>query len=284
MERVEQGSLTYDNRYNYFLTQSEIGFLFRQDTYDKYFDGHHISNFDDSLQNTRSNTETIALVIKNLFSEYGYDNVFIWDTQTGIPAGPVNGGAQDNTESTQAQYVPRKWTISLVSGIEKSFWTGSGDFLWLNDGPNGYFAHLGLINAGLRDPQMYKVKKLSYYTYKLMIEKLEGSNWDTVQEIEVDENNIHVYRFMQNGKPTFVAWWNYWKEPNNKSKSVNLQLGLTGDVIITQAIPHFENGLLLQQSGEIYPKFFDIEIKTIKNRAGILNLQLNHNPVYIESN
>lgn len=39
--------------------------------------------------------------------------------------------------------------------------------------PNSYFDNVGLINNPANDGKSHK--KLSYFTYKLMIEKLEGS-------------------------------------------------------------------------------------------------------------
>ena len=36
------------------------------------------------------------------------------------------------------------------------------------------------------------VKKLSYYAYKLLIEKLKGSEWDNVKLIETNTPNVYL--------------------------------------------------------------------------------------------
>ena len=294
----------YDGRYEeYNYSHKDLELIFSSDKYSKYMDGQQISKFFMDLggnKGIQSEWNNQIVPMQQLFDKHGYTDLDLWVTQTGMQSAPVSlqdgqwsapNIDKDYSESKQAQAVPMIHSILLESGVEKVFWASTYEMVWVNN-PEHYFSKIGFIYNGLRNNQKrvdlddlgYGVKKLSYYSYKLMVEKLEGSDWDTVQEIEVDEDYVRIYRFMKNEKPTFVAWWDYWEEPNAKSKSVNLQLGLTGNVKITQAVPHFENGLLLEQSDESYSEFFDTEIKTINNRAGILNIQLNYNPVYIEQN
>jgi hypothetical protein len=293
----------YDGRYDeYNFSHKDLELIFDSDKYSKYMDGQQISKFFMDLggnKGIQSEWNDQIVPMQELFDKHGYVDLDLWVTQTGMQSAPFSLQVgqwsapnidREYSESKQAQSVPMIYSILLKDGVEKIFWASTYEMIWVNN-PEHYFSKIGFIYNGLRnesksvdlDDLGYGVKKLSYYSYKLMVEKLEGADWDNVDEIEVDEDYVRVYRFMKNGEPTFVAWWEYWEEPNAKSKSVNLQLGLAGDVKITTAVPHFENGLSLEKSGERFEELFDTEIKTIDNRAGILNLQLNHNPVYIEN-
>jgi len=44
-------------------------------------------------------------------------------------------------------------------------------------------------------PDMQHFKNLGFYTYKLMVEKLEGSDWDNIEPLMEGTNNTYVYRF-----------------------------------------------------------------------------------------
>ncbi|KAF5436221.1 hypothetical protein C5S36_00880, partial [Candidatus Methanophagaceae archaeon] len=59
---------------------------------------------------------------------------------------------------------------------------------------DGYFDHTGLIYDGQGSNDLgLGVKKLSYYTYKLMTEKLECSNWNNIETIQ-ESDNVYVYK------------------------------------------------------------------------------------------
>jgi hypothetical protein len=74
------------------------------------------------------------------------------------------------------------------------------------------FDYTGLIYDGNREPQACDdndpydrgtgVKKLSYYSFKLMINKIGGF---AIVETIHDSGN-YVYKFTKNNKPVYVAW------------------------------------------------------------------------------
>lgn len=132
------------------------------------------------------------------------------------------------------------------------------------------WAHVGLLKYD-------GTKKLAYYAYKLYAEKLTGSDWDNTQLV-YNQNNFYAYKFIKNNNLIYVVWWDYWEEPSLSSKTIILSdLGITGTVKVTDAVPHFENGLELQNSGETYPELFNTGKTSI-------SLTLGKSPVYIEEN
>ena len=77
-------------------------------------------------------------------------------------------------------------------------------------------------------------------------------------------------------------WYRLASHANSMAKLLESQIKELPGVKITQSVPHFENGLLLQNSGEVYPNFFDVENKQVTN--GQITFTLGQNPVYIEEN
>lgn len=278
----------YDGRYDIFgLKEKDLEFLFQSDNYDKYLDGLHFSNFDNDLYFTKKNTESYADAVHELFNKYGYDyeNMHFWNTQTGLQSSCSNDEFEfgdcpkQSTEHWQAEFNPRKQILSLVNGIEKVCWIDIKEINWL-DSWNHYFTLTQFIynGEGLNDLGE-DVKKLSYYSYKLMTEKLEGSDWDNIDNNFPDlPGNVYAYKFTKksDGSRVYVVWWDYWNEPTLSSKTISLSdLGISGTVTITGSVPHFENGLILQESGESFEEIFDTE--TSSN-----SITLGESPVYLE--
>ena len=133
-----------------------------------------------------------------------------WITEMGSYSGNPSG-AKDifsyQTESQQAGDYLKRFVFSISLGIKKIFPAfGLAEGFKHND---GYFDHTGLIYDEEGSNDLGKgVKKLGYYTYKLMTEKLEGSDWDNIETIIDGTNNIYVYKFYRRdlGKPIYVAW------------------------------------------------------------------------------
>lgn len=154
------------------------------------------------------------------------------------------------------------------------------------------FSHGGLICDGTDDEcgvtgDPYDggkgVKKLGYYTLKLLIEKSRGCIG--VGEIETGIPNIHLFYFEGNNR--YVVWWDYYKDSVvRESKEVILFLPKleTNTVKITDAVPYFPLDFQTKQSRlkeRDYPRFFGSSLKSVDgNRAVILNL--GKSPVYIE--
>jgi hypothetical protein len=112
------------------------------------------------------------------------------------------------------------------------------------------------------------VKKLSYYSYKLMTDKIKGfTSVETIQE----SNGIYVYKFNKQGKSIWIAW-----SENPGSKSVNIDVNSDESVRITEAVPKFETG------NEVidYNNAFRTVEELPKNRE--ITLTLKDIPLFIE--
>ena len=68
-------------------------------------------------------------------------------------------------------------------------------------GRGGWFDHMGLIYSGSR----HGVKKLAYYTYKKMTEKLAGADLNSVKTLELGEG-VAAFKFDKKGSPLYVVW------------------------------------------------------------------------------
>lgn len=258
LENIEKNPNSYnweENPYN--LTPEDFALVFAPDSYDKYMDGHHFSNFDILFNEYWYRTYTIDLInaIKGLFDQYGYKNVILWDTQTGTYSGqPPNSNVINFTyqsEIDQANDLVRKYVLSLALGINKIFWTTTYEFNWLND-PENFFSKVGLIYNGLGlDDFGLGVKKLSYYTYKKMAEILEGSDWNDIQTIQESEG-IYLYKFVRNNRPIWAVW-----NDNPEEKMITISGINSRQAKIIEAVPKYEFGYQVVD----YDTAFNTEIK-----------------------
>jgi len=220
------------------------------------------------------------------------NDIPLWVTETGTYSGTPGGydgrpekiSFEYQSEQQQASDLLRRYVWLLSQGAGKIFWAYG---LAEGYGPadNDFWDNTGLIYdgqppfkvGGLPNDMGKKVKKLSYYTYKLMTQKLEGSDWRFIKEIYA-QDNVFIYSFIRNGKTFYTAWWDYWKEPELKSKTVSFKMEDCNSVTITQAVPNAKTGLEIDSKE--YRKFFSKKIKTVVNNR--LMLTLERNPVFIE--
>ncbi len=221
-------------------------------------------------------------IIQQEFAKYGKEPE-IWVTETGTYTGtPCSQPPGMNkticlpsqTEKQQAESLVIRMAYSLAKGVKKVFWAWS-----IMDGPFGgtyesEFSYTGLVYGGWagNDPG-YGVKKLSYYSYKLLIEKLKGSDWDNVEAVVDGMDNVYVYKFMKkdSGKPVWVAW-----NDNTSSKQMTISGISSSQLKITEAVPDYASGKEINDYGAA----FKTEIKTVQN--GELTFALGDTPVFLE--
>lgn len=209
---------------------------------------------------------------KNLLSKYGYGNAEIWITETMIFTTDGMSNAeiqklpkayQKISEKQQAKSLLKTYVFALSKDIKKIFWTS------LTEGPwEGFmFKRAGLI----RHPNFSgnDSKKLSYYTYKKMVEVLEGSDWNNIQTIQ-ESDGVYIYKFIKHKRPMFVVW-----NDNKEERQITISMSST-DAIITKAIPKYDSGNEVKD----YKTAFETETKEVKN--GKINLILEDVPVFIQ--
>jgi len=230
---------------------------------------------------------------KEVFRKNGVEEKELWITEmTTYDGSPIPEDLYPyQSEKDMASGLVRRYVYGIVNGVEKIFWSRFTERHCFGGCPqrcDSYFDHAGLIhnmcndNYDLTCPQNPECtgnshKKLGYYSYKMMAEKLEGSDWDNIETVQKSDN-IYAYKFTKEGKPVWVVWWDNWEEPNAKSKVVTLDVGNLNSVTITEAIPDAEDGS--QINANDYPNFFNTEIKSVVN--GEVEIQLREIPIFVE--
>ena len=218
-------------------------------------------------------------LVRSKLNEHSFGNIPVWITEMGCHSGtirweePYDGLYQ--SEAQQAGDYLKRFIYPLSFGVKKIF-----PAFGLIEGfkqDDAYFDHTGLIYDGaFSDDMGLGVKKLGYYTYKLMTDKLEGSDWDSIQTIR-ESGNVYIYKFLKGGESVYVAWWDYFDD-TGASKTITFNVDFTGDALITTAVPNADSGADL--IGD-YPDFFKTETKTV---SGVqVTITLDENPVFVEA-
>jgi len=225
---------------------------------------------------------------------FNLNELKFWITETGTYSGDPSQhvtGKQEllyQSEKQQASGLLKRYVSALSYKIEKIFWAWNIVEGFKRD--CGIFDYTGLVYDGCDCNENGKyvcekgigydlgqgVKKLSYYTYKLMVEKLEGSDWDNIQTIQ-ESDNVYIYKFTKNGEPVWVAWWDYFDDTGS-SKTISLDVGSINSVKITKAVPNAEDGSKIDAND--YPDFFNTETKTVS--GGKVEITLGESPVFVE--
>jgi hypothetical protein len=226
--------------------------------------------------------------IKSSLQSSGFDTnkLRFWITETGTysgyPAYSIKGIDQPyQSEEQQARSLVKRYVSDLAYGIEKIFWAWNIVEGFQRD--CSFFDYTGLVYDGCDcSDGKYTcgnnigydlgrgVKKLSYYTYKKMVEMLDNSDWKDIQTIQ-ESDGIYVYKFMKNNKPIWVIW-----NDNNDSKQV-IVVGITSNSVkITEALPKHTTG----QQVVDYTNAFNTETKRVVNNE--ITVNIGNNPVFVE--
>jgi len=221
--------------------------------------------------------------LKKSLKEAGLDpaGLKFWITEmstySGKPKGRNLQGRPDpaQTEKQQARELVKLFTAAYGEGVEKTLWAwgifeGFGCECCI-------FDYTGLVYDGDREMQECDdedttdlgegVKKLGYYSLKLLIEKVRG--FTSIEKVKAP-GKARVYELGGNGRTVYIAW-NDGKDAASVSPD---ELGWAR-VKVTYSVPRFENGLKLLESEEEYPAFFDVA-----EAAGPVGL--NKVPVFLE--
>lgn len=228
---------------------------------DPFYEAGKVFYLDEYIQN-----------IKQSLSEYGYGNTPIFITETaqysGQPNPPplmVGKSSEFHSEEKQALDLIKLYVYSLSKGIKKLFWVTLTE--WHNFGgeTNGVFDNVGLIH----NPQNHGLshKKLAYYTYRKMVDILEGSDWSNIQTIQ-EKDGICIYKFIKNDKPIWVAW-----NDNPGEKEIIISGVTSKQVEIIEAVPKYESGKEVKD----YNTAFRTYTKTVMD--GNVNINLGDKPI-----
>ena len=209
--------------------------------------------------------------IRQFLNSEGYSGVGITMLESGtwVHQPKIEGNLlDDQSEKDQANYLIRNYIYSFANGVSLINWNNILDWSDYGGDEGSIYAHMGLISDGYNQETLDTVgiPRLSYYTYKLMTEKVEGCDWDNIQTIQ-EKDNIYIYKFTKQGKPIWVAWGDY-------SKIINLKVN-SDKVTITTVIPDAENGARITKEAT-----FKTEVKKVNQ--GSVSISLGPEPVYVE--
>jgi hypothetical protein len=207
----------------------------------------------------------------------GYKDTEIWVTEMGTYSG-APGGKYDwpvQTEEEQAMDLLKRYVYSLSLGIKKIFWAWGMVEGFPPADNNHFFDHTGLIYDGRRlgskDVDRGRgVKKLAFYTYKIMTDTLEGADWDRIEKLE-ERDGIHIYKVAKQGKYIWVAW-----NDNKDEKQIVISGIKSKGVRIVEAVPKHESGKDIAD----VEKAFRIKLKTVDKEK--VSLTLDQIPVFVE--
>ncbi|OHB04138.1 MAG: hypothetical protein A2920_01770 [Candidatus Zambryskibacteria bacterium RIFCSPLOWO2_01_FULL_43_17] len=222
------------------------------------------------------NSKMMYKIIRQGLDEYVYSDTEIWILETGTYSGqPVDMGKTmpKQLEKKQAGDLIKHFIYPLTFGVKKVFWAWAMVEGTSPIDDNDFFDNTGLIYDGIGEGDLgYGVKKLAYYTYKKMVEVLEGSDWNNIQTIQESESDgIYVYKFTKSGKPIWVAW-----NDNSAGKTITITGIDSQQVKITEAVPKYESGKEVMD----YATAFNTETKSVSN--GRITITLGDKPVFVE--
>jgi len=164
------------------------------------FDFHYYGDACLDWQGVRKAYEHIRSTLLNL----GYKKTEIWITEMGSYSGSPGDEKsradtshphqithiikdRPQTEREQARDVVKRHVYPLALGVRKVFWAFGLMEGFKHD--DGYFDHTGFIYDGEFDNDPPRgTRKLSYFTYRLMTEILDGADWNRVKILDIGKD------------------------------------------------------------------------------------------------
>ena len=207
----------------------------------------------------------------------GFGDIQFWSTGLGTYSGTpqakvrvVPGEPTYHSEQFQAADLLKQYVYCASLGFRKVFLAMGLEEGYSHDG--NYFDMTGLIFDGQFDHDRGKgVKKVGYFTYKMMTEKLEGSDWRRIESLPSGSPSVHAYRFWRsNGRPPVcVAWWDWFDEVKTiAGQSRTIDLPCSGaEAVVTVAITDYSGGRTLTRQHAV---------------GGRVQVQLGEFPLFVE--
>lgn len=225
--------------------------------------------------------------LKSKLNSAGFDTnkLKFWMTETGTYSGDPSSDPDKNlpnmSEKQQASVLVKIYVSGLSYGIEKIFWAWNIVEGFTRDG--GIFDYTGLVYDGcdyvdgkyecssnIGYDKGKGVKKLGYYTYKKMVEMLDGSDWNNIQTIQ-EKDGIYVYKFVKNGKPIWVAW-----NDNASEKQITISGINSSSIKITEAVANYSSGKEVKS----YSTAFSTKTADVEN--GKVIIAIKDTPMFVE--
>ncbi len=190
------------------------------------------------------------------------------------------------SERLQALHLFKRYAHHLAHGVEKVFSAfGMLEGFKLD---NGYFDHTGLIYDGRTGDAASDsnpglgVKKLAYFTYKKMTEKLGGADWSTLTPLHDGTGTDHLtlFRVQKGDDDIHIAWWDYFDEPAYAPGDAAFLTvtGLAGrEARLTAVTPFADSG----EEVTDYETAFTVDTYRVSDGTAVV--VLGENPIILES-
>lgn len=225
-----------------------------------------------------SGCQKACKVIRKALDDNGFTNVPIWITEMGAYSGKPKMGRYEfeyQSESDQANDILRKLLHPLSYGVSKVFPAFGMIEGFIDPKDNDYFDNTGLIYDGIgKYDKGIGVKKLSFWTYKLVAQTLANADLSNVTTV-FDKDGVKVIKFTVSYKPVYVCWFDWWTS-KDKTRTISIDVA-NGKWTATEAIPNKDTGKNLKDTD--YPKFFTS--KTFDVTDGKLVLSLGKVPIIV---
>lgn len=192
----------------------------------------------------------------DLFKSYiltkGFVNIPIWAIEDGevLPNEIINSVS----DKRQAEEVVKRFVISMSRNISHFNWF---DLYWYHDTSITNYNNMALLEYN-QSSQTY-MKRPGFYTYQLMVEKLNG--YSSVEVLSENLSTYYGYKFIVGGKPVWVLWTNlsiYNLNLDTSGKNVSVTNIVTNRSVI---VPAVENNI---QSG------------------GVVSINLTPTPIFVQ--
>lgn len=230
---------------------------------DRFFDvfNYHSYGPYQAYGQTAYNSSTMqggigAQEIKTLLNKYGYGGIetIITEVSTWSGVAPKEGA---QTEAQQASNLFKRYVYSIANGVSRIYWTNL-------KAKDGYlFGMGGLVENGN--------KKLAYYTYKLMVEKLSGFDQSDIRIVQ-EKDGVYIYKFIKNNKSIWVAW----NDNEGQKKEIAISGFKSGRAKLTEALPNKASGKDVKD----YSLAFRAVTESADNES--VKIRLENMPVFLE--
>ncbi|MBF0592547.1 MAG: hypothetical protein HQL02_10725 [Nitrospirae bacterium] len=157
--------------------------------------GVNVNEYEPIRQHYR---DTVALL-----ERYGYVNMPIFIGETGYPSDSCDTAlATPHSERRQAGELIKQFVTAIAIGVKRLYWATTVDYHRFG-GVEGYFDYTGLIHNP--DNKHLTHKKLSYYSYSLLIKKLSCFENAKVTQIP-NLQGASGYKFEKGGNSLYILW------------------------------------------------------------------------------
>ncbi len=265
-----------------------------------FFESHWFSGYSGYAWN-REGLEVVKEV-QDFLKRQGYVNAQViiraGATYTGMDLDEPKGLMNNlQSESQQAEFLFKRAIYNLTQGAKAIPWSLVFEHKKYQGNAHKIFCFTGLIYNGFPNikecnPQRqqpcpepgYGTKKLSYYTFKFMIEKLRGVDFGSIESMDTGIPNVYLYKLKRESGPLYVAWWDYFHGAGiQKAVTLSLPDIKTTNAQVILALPEFD-GVFQERANHLneadYPHFFHARTLPVIN--GRISLTFDDAPIFVE--